>query len=415
MKLAEKIQEIEPTEINEAVLVCTIRRLDLEMVNVAGQVKKPGCTCVIKLGRYLRRYTDILESMTDSEIDLELSRLIPKLWQAQPVFEVSDKVVKTYQESFAASSCMTGSCAEYMQWLEDNGIKVLRYTSATGEQARALIWETRCGETLVDRIYPNQRSVVEPITQWAFDQGWLVRSHHSIPDRKTIFHDKTGRDRGPFAVDMDESENGDYPYLDSFTTGDETSNGWRLFTDGRADIKFNETDGRHSGSNDLYTCESCGDRIDEDDTRFENDLCYCESCWEENFSICEQCDESCWTEDVQSGPNGEYYCPDCFDRLCVECECCSETIFRDDARNCDGETVCDGCFDENYATIDGEHVRIDNLIEHISRLSGVIICRKTVLIHNDLVSRWEISGNRVNDSYESYPKDNQTLARLNWK
>lgn len=339
-----------------------------------------------RIGRVVRKAL-IDQNLPDKRIEAITDILIEEFWAIEGNFEISPNVVKTYVRSYGGTSCMTGDEAEFMQWLEDNSVKILKYSYGDVE-ARALVWESRCGETLIDRIYPNSGRHVSQIHRWGWQHGYLTRKGNSLPSGKTEFIDATGKTRGPFAVDLDDSDNGLYPYLDSFTTGDETRLGWRLFTDGRGDTCFNDTGGGHS-EDERSTCEGCEDRIDDDDVRpSECGTVYCSDCYHARYTDCADCSCEVSDEDLRTDYAGDSVCESCFDGSTCGCDFCGEnvqagtTIFIEN----EGMEVCQNCIENNFYSFMGEHIRQCDLKAELEKLDGVIVCRKTVLIHWDALT-----------------------------
>ena len=111
-------------------------------------------------------------------------------------------------------------------------------------------------------------------------------------------------------------------------------------------------------------CESCGDRISDDDAYEGADGCYyCEECFNRSFVFCSHCGEVISRDDALQGSNGWLYCESCFDERFIVCESCGEVIRHDDAfQGADGYLYCESCFDERFTYCDscGEVVRRDS-------------------------------------------------------
>lgn len=89
------------------------------------------------------------------------------------------------------------------------------------------------------------------------------------------------------------------------------------------------------GNMDIYTCDVCGDRFDNED-----DLYTCEHC---GRRICSDCE-------VYIEEYGYSVCPDCFDEFYVECEECGKYVLRNDAeQDSNGDWYCSGCAEEYLA------------------------------------------------------------------
>ena len=80
----------------------------------------------------------------------------------------------------------------------------------------------------------------------------------------------------------------------------------------------------------------------------EDDEPYCGDCYDEKFAFCDDCGA-----ELERGapgttpmPNGEWYCEDCEPHVCSECD---DPIKRGEEHDCDGNTLCEQCFDEKCA------------------------------------------------------------------
>lgn len=83
------------------------------------------------------------------------------------------------------------------------------------------------------------------------------------------------------------------------------------------------------GNMDIYTCDVCGDRYEDED-----ELYTCEHCGKR---ICPNCEQ--WVEGYEYS-----VCPDCFDEFYVECEECGTYVLRNDAeQDSNGDWYCNEC------------------------------------------------------------------------
>ena len=89
------------------------------------------------------------------------------------------------------------------------------------------------------------------------------------------------------------------------------------------------------GNMDIYECDVCGERFEDED-----ELYTCEHCGKRMCSGCEQ-----WVEEYEYS-----VCPDCFDEFYVECEECGKHVLRNDAeQDSNGDWYCSGCAEECLA------------------------------------------------------------------
>ena len=89
------------------------------------------------------------------------------------------------------------------------------------------------------------------------------------------------------------------------------------------------------GNMDIYKCDVCGERYEDEDEMY-----YCEHCGKR---ICPNCEQ--WIEGYEYS-----ICPDCFDEFYVECEECGSYVLRNDAeQDSNGDWYCNECADECLA------------------------------------------------------------------
>ena len=86
------------------------------------------------------------------------------------------------------------------------------------------------------------------------------------------------------------------------------------------------------GNMDIYECDVCGERYEDEDEMY-----YCEHCGKRMCPNCEQ-----WVEEY-----GYSVCPDCFNEFYVECEECGKYVLRNDAeQDSNGDWYCNECAEE---------------------------------------------------------------------
>ena len=97
-------------------------------------------------------------------------------------------------------------------------------------------------------------------------------------------------------------------------------------------------------------CCVCGECVDEDGGiySYDNDY-YCESCYYDRFSHCEDCSETYPSDDFVEVTNhrgyAQYVCEYCADNY-PECEDCNRRFATDCMNEIDGRAVCDDCASE---------------------------------------------------------------------
>tara|TARA_R110000796_G_scaffold122861_1_gene237194 strand:+ start:706 stop:1878 length:1173 start_codon:yes stop_codon:yes gene_type:complete len=135
------------------------------------------------------------------------------------------------------------------------------------------------------------------------------------------------------------------PYLDHYQNAVESSCGnWRL-SNNSSEIEFTTTSGE-SGS--PYHCENCDCSIHEEEMCFANDRVFCESCYCDNFTYCDSCEESCENSDIEQVLGTS-------DTLCQYCAIHDDHILE-------LETAYDGA---NFAHIDSCVIDSDGYAHHV--------------------------------------------------
>jgi len=96
-----------------------------------------------------------------------------------------------------------------------------------------------------------------------------------------------------------------------------------------------------------YYCESCNERMSEDESYFFEGSYYCESCYYDRVSTCSECGR-----EVNSGEifyfENETLCESCYVDNIVSCDNCGTEIRFDDAFSIDGNHYCnDNCAEKD--------------------------------------------------------------------
>lgn len=108
-----------------------------------------------------------------------------------------------------------------------------------------------------------------------------------------------------------------------------------------------------------YSCSNCGDRVSQDNTVHHDGEDYCESCYNDLFTSCDECGEVCSVDDIQHiESSGNYVCDDCVSNNYVE-DYNDELIHERDAvelyngsyAHCDDDNLC--------RSIDGDYFIVD--------------------------------------------------------
>jgi len=99
-----------------------------------------------------------------------------------------------------------------------------------------------------------------------------------------------------------------------------------------------------------HTCAGCGAEVPGSDVQLNvDDEPYCGDCYDDKFAFCDDCGgelERGATGTTQM-PSGNWYCQDCEPHVCTQCD---NPITRGEEHDCDGNTLCEGCFEEECAS-----------------------------------------------------------------
>ena len=218
-------------------------------------------------------------------------------------------LTERYGNEFGCSSCMCGD-DDLVRLYELNTavVAMLCYDGVHG-QARALLWTCDSGETVVDRIYPNEGSHIAVIERHAAANGWMYRNHHGPPSSDTAFVDgmDMSMDRLTVTVSVPDGLPA-WPYLDTFRFTDQIGLATTLSMR-ESSIVFNNTDGTYDDGG--KTCYNCNGRYDADDIVVVYDNQYCHTCLEASYSTCDKCGEYTPNEVTVRQPTHDLFCPMC--------------------------------------------------------------------------------------------------------
>lgn len=201
-------------------------------------------------------------------------------------------------------SCMTGleSCKTELYAINPDKVGLVIYDN----KARALLWATDEGKTVLDRIYPNSGVHVHILHRWAAICGYAYRTSCGA--------DYTGLStREHYHVTMEVKRF--IPFLDTFFTenyiGKDEKSGRRLIS-----LSNDRKSSLHWPSGIMH-CVGCGGYLWEKKEQFytDNNLGpYCEDCLANMLTLCAKCLEI-------SNPNylsfmtdaNEFWCSNCYD------------------------------------------------------------------------------------------------------
>lgn len=167
-----------------------------------------------RIGSYLNKYLG--SKYNDWEIDSYRNKIFNKLQLLDNAFHIveGNDIVEAYKIGYAYHSCMTNTDSyKYTEFYAKNNVKMLKYDD-NYYQARALIFQSTCGKTVLDRIYPNSGPHIQNIIEWAQKNNMWYRTNQGMPEYYSVEF-TNGKDVSCLSISM--SKNDVYPYLDSFS------------------------------------------------------------------------------------------------------------------------------------------------------------------------------------------------------
>ena len=94
----------------------------------------------------------------------------------------------------------------------------------------------------------------------------------------------------------------------------------------------------------MEECAGCGEELAGESTEYNDDV-YCADCWENNFSLCEDCDEVVAKDDLEYVARGSVSVAVC--SICAKqygsCTDCNESYHENDLIVHNGERYCEDC------------------------------------------------------------------------
>jgi len=295
----------------------------------------------LSVRRYLTRVLHLNEpdQLSDQQLDTLADQISDKI---KPVDEKShtfsmltgSDINDAYRTSVGGSSCMTGVNADYVGLYCDNPKKiklaVVRYNNSS---ARCVVWIADDGKTYSDRIYSDYAKANRILSEQLSDLGI-----------KDIYESRAYRVK---VSDLNYTD-GEVPYMDSMIFGEISDCGKLIVSNYTGSIDLQRTDG---GIERPLLCCNCNDISD--DVHHDGDDVWCEDCWYENFTTCEQCGSSYNVNGTEFicitiGEYKQYICEHCLLDVAIKCVKCGEWIDNYTIRCIEdsGNHYCDECYSD---------------------------------------------------------------------
>lgn len=249
-------------------------------------------------------------------------------------------IVEHYRDT-KNTSCMTGGSSRYVEVYAMNPDKVALYTL---NGFRCLIFTADSGEKIAIRAYGDCAFM----TRYCESEGVLrpwVASELAVICGLTVTLQVEGVNYMPY---IDLFQHGQY-----YKEREEVT----LFSHSKARpeggllCSFGRTNGIVPWISKVE-CYSCGEHIHEADAHDGCGEFYCDDCFGEHFTICEECGITIPADDA-TVVESDVLCPTCLRRLYAVCDECGEfTLFDEVRRDSDGHRWCGDCYAEHHFECD---------------------------------------------------------------
>jgi hypothetical protein len=104
--------------------------------------------------------------------------------------------------------------------------------------------------------------------------------------------------------------------------------------------------GCFTNERDDYTCCYCGDGVRDEDVYWGHDDAYCMSCFNQFYTVCENCHEYVLIDDSYTGVDGCSYCEDCWSSIFGVCDCCKDVEYLSSMLPYKDSFYCSACYDD---------------------------------------------------------------------
>ena len=355
-------------------------------LNNERQWKKEGRQ-EIKPGKFLLLFTDFIvvknenyTIITDKEIRQKAITRTCEIFadkikgsNEEINFSISGNISDIYQteehenSGYLKNSCMRVNshygCQPYSKFYDNiPNLQIIYKKIGDCLLFRSLLWSCLDAEgkeiKFLDRIYGTD-TVNLQLIEYAKSNNWAWRT---FSNNTIYFNDKPINLYSKIPNEaFDYLEEDGSPFVDTLNSLTRCSEGYVLSNYKNSDYLLTDCEG--TAVNNSLTCYHCGDRINEDDTRYNNNgEAYCEYCFDENYFCCEHCGETCNMDDL-APISDHYYCIDCAQNKGYErCYYCHnwtrDSIFIED------EYYCEDCFNDKFQHC--EHCEEDKRNEDMS-------------------------------------------------
>jgi hypothetical protein len=186
--------------------------------------------------------------------------------------------------------------------------------------ARALIWNTDCGRTVLDRIYSDD-ATVEAVKQYAQEQGWHHRLYQSSDYNRRFVTPQGKEAQRTMTVTLEHPTHRWYPYLDTFSY---MSQEYVLCNSEKRDAYWTLHSTRGDGGPppaDMANCAHCRNYFDLTDVVHVNGRVVCFDCLRGFYQPCMDCDWLTHERGASRTANYRLICNHCtpYHQQCNDC------------------------------------------------------------------------------------------------
>lgn len=325
---------------------------------ISFNAKSGGDRLKLKTARYLTRKCGLNEHLNDGQIRFLAEKINLLLWTEEELNSVKllrgPAITEAYNDEIGGNSCMTGCNSSYTRLYEVNPTRFeMLVIRSDNDSARGIVHHLDDGRILLGKVYTTAEHLLETIDNYAEQQGWLNMATLDSIDKDTLIMS---------GLKFCKSE---IPYMDVLTQGEVCDN---LLTVSYNTGLFNLQN--QNGSLSDYICETCGGYIYEDDIYSGNyGDSYCQSCFEDNFIICDCCNDIiCSGDSIFIEGKGISTCQNCADSHYYSCKTCGEYHEVGNMRFFNDTAYCEDCYDDvaNSCVKCGEEFAFEDL----SSISG---------------------------------------------
>ena len=262
------------------------------------------------------------------------------------------EIINAYYNGYGGKTCMSGESSEFVKFYAENPDKVFMIKFlAKGIKARALLWKISDNVQILDRIYPNSGPHIEYIKYYCLKNNIIQRNGNSLPDCSSDIKINDGH---VYTIELNQAENGYYPYLDTFHFGSINRNKKTvILSNGQENTtyRFSSTDGDCYQTR--YTCVDCGKIIYEGNMHHVHGQVFCNDCFYKKYYKCPQCGVMHKKDEltkVMFDSKEQDWCLSCVRNYSFKCSRCNKLhssnykklIYLENKK----VSVCDSCFNK---------------------------------------------------------------------